>query len=55
VKVEDKLKILDWMTNVTEGVGGGLYALVGVDGSVALLHGVELMAEEDGLRILVGS
>ena len=37
-----------------EGVDG-LHALLGVDGSVALLLGVELMAEEDGLRLLVGA
>lgn len=38
-----------------EGVDGGLHALLGLDGSVALLLGVELMAEEDGLRLLVGA
>jgi hypothetical protein len=44
------------MTDITEGVGNGFHMLaIGVDGSVTLLHGVKLMDEEDGLRLLVGA
>jgi hypothetical protein len=39
-----------------EGVGGGFHALaIGGDVGVALLHGVELVIEEDGPGLLVGA
>lgn len=55
-EVENDLRVLHRMANIMEGVGGGLHALaVGVNTRITLLHGVELMVEEDCLRFLVSA
>jgi hypothetical protein len=54
-EVEDKLRVGDDAADITKRVGGGLHLLgIVVDGGVALGHRVELMAQEDGARGLVG-
>jgi hypothetical protein len=54
-EVEDELGVLHGVADIMEGVGGGFHALaVGGDAGVALLHGVELVIEEGGPRLLVG-
>ena len=55
-EVEDKLIVLYGMADVAEGISRRLHALIVVsDGGVALLHGVEFVAEEDGPWFLVGA
>jgi hypothetical protein len=53
-KVEDELRLVDRMADVTELVGGSLDAeTVVVDGGVSLSHGVKLVTQEDGPLRLV--
>lgn len=53
-QVEDELQVEDCVADITERIGGGFHILVVlVDGEVALGHGVELVAKEDGTRSIV--
>jgi hypothetical protein len=55
-EIEDELRVLHGVVDITEGVGDGFHVLaVGGDVGVALLHGVELVIEEDGSGLLVGA
>ena len=54
-EVEDELRVGDDAADITKRVGGGLHLLgIVVDRGVALGHQVELVAQEDGARGLVG-
>lgn len=48
-KIEGELRVQDGMDDITERISHGLHAPA-ILGGVALLHGVELMVEEDGAR-----
>ena len=52
-QVEDELQVEDGAVDITERIGGGLHILVVLVGEVALGHGVELVAKEDGTRSIV--
>jgi hypothetical protein len=55
-EIKDELGVFNEVANITEGVDGGFHALaVRGDVGVTLLHGVELVIEEDGPGLLVGA
>jgi hypothetical protein len=55
-KVEDELRVQDEVADVAERARHGLHAPAKLgDGGFTLLHGMELVVEEDGVRLLVAA